>query len=213
MHSEDLGKLDYLQAWDLQEQLRAKRSKNEICDRLLLLEHNPVYTIGKRNADNDFLSSLEEIAKDGISIIKTNRGGKITYHGPGQVIGYFIFSLDSVFMNVKEFVYSVEEVCKRTLKDFGIKTERSGEYPGIWIGQNKIAAVGLHFSKGISQHGFALNVKPDLNHYRHIVPCGIHDRGVTSMAQILGEKTPDIPQVKAALTKHCQEVFYSSAGS
>lgn len=207
----DLGTLPYQAAWELQDDLRRARVAREIPDTFLLVEHPPVFTLGKRDASADFLTSPEVIAKHGIEIIKTNRGGKITYHGPGQIVGYFIFDLQSVHLSVKDFVCKVEEVCKRTLADFGVIGERDAEHPGVWIGKNKIAAVGLNFSQNVSQHGFALNVQPNLMHYVHIVPCGIQDRGITSLQQILGEKCPNLQEVKQSIARHVGEIFFSSA--
>ena len=209
----ELGELPYQRAWDLQNELRAQRVADHIPDTFLLVEHPAVFTMGKRDCSADFVTSPEIIQSQGIELIKTNRGGKITYHGPGQIVGYFIFDLNSVKLSVKDFVCKVEEVCKRALADFGIQAKRDPEHPGLWIGTNKIVAIGLNFSQNVSQHGFALNVSPNLMHYTHIIPCGIQDRGVTSMEQILAEKTPSLDEVKAKLVQHVGEVFFTSAQS
>lgn len=203
----DLGVLEYQKAWDLQEELRALRISNKIPDTFLLVEHPPVYTMGRRDSAEDFLSSEDEIRSDGIDIIKSNRGGRITYHGPRQIVGYFIFSLHSTKKGVKDFVCAVEEVCLRTLQHFGVEGRRDPEYPGLWIGQNKIAAVGLNFVQGVSQHGFSFNVDPDLLHYRHIVPCGIAERGITSLKMQLKENTPSEEEVKKEIIKQVRAVF------
>ena len=208
-----LGLMPYQAAWDLQISLRAERVAGKIPDTFLLVEHPPVFTMGKRDCSADFITTPEIIQAQGIELIKTNRGGKITYHGPGQIVGYFIFDLKSVHLSVKDFVCKVEEVCKQTLADFGIEASRDAKHPGLWIGTNKIAAVGLNFSQNVSQHGFALNVNPNLMHYAHIIPCGIQDRGVTSMQQILGEKTPSLEEVKAKILENVERVFFTSQQS
>lgn len=191
----DLGLIDYNEAWLIQERLRSEREKNVIPDTLLLLEHPPVFTLGKRDCPQDIISTPDEISKDGIEIIKTNRGGRVTYHGPGQLVGYFICSIDNV--GVKRFVYEIEDLLIRVLADYGIKGDRDAKHPGIFVGKNKIAAIGLHVSKGITQHGFALNVSTNLDHYRHIIPCGIKDRGITSLEVLLRRIVP-MDEVKRA---------------
>ncbi|MBI4211669.1 MAG: lipoyl(octanoyl) transferase LipB [Deltaproteobacteria bacterium] len=202
----DLGIITYQDAWDLQEKLRAERLAGEIPDTLLLLEHPPVFTLGRRPCETDLLVPREVLQDAGIEVIQSNRGGRITYHGPGQLVGYFIFSLDSVKKSVQEFVCAVEELCRLTIADFGVVGTRDQEHPGIWIGKNKIAAVGMHFSRGVSQHGFALNVNPNLMHYQYIIPCGIHDRGVASLESLLPE-SPSMNAVKERLQTHLREVF------
>ena len=206
MKFQDLCLIPYMKAWKLQEGLREKRIQNLIEDTVLLLEHPPVFTMGKRDTGEDFLSTSEMIAHDGIEVMKSNRGGRVTYHGPGQLVGYFICSLRSVHKSVAEFVVAVEEICKRTVEAYGIQATRDPDHPGIWVGNAKIAAVGLHFSRDVSLHGFALNVAPNLMHYRHIVPCGIHDCGVTSMEALLG-KVPEMQEVKTVVQKKAVELF------
>ena len=208
MECRDLGVLPYAQAWKLQDELREARIAGRTGDQLLFVEHPPVFTFGRRDCSEDLLVPAEVIAKEGIEIIKTNRGGRITYHGPGQIVGYFICSLDSVQMGVKEFVCAVEKLLIRTLADFEITATRDPEYPGVWVGRDKIAAIGLNFSHGVSQHGFALNVTPNFNHYQYIIPCGITDRGVTSMERVLG-KVPSPHAIKERLTVNQQTVFPS----
>lgn len=200
----DLGLISYTEAWGIQEELRARRERGDICDRLLLLEHPPVLTLGKRECEEDIVSSPEAIAADGIGIVKANRGGRITYHGPGQLVGYFIFDVADV--GVKRFVCLIEELLIQLLSDFGIQSHRDGEHPGVWVGRDKIAAIGLHVSRGITQHGFSLNVDPDLSHYRHIVPCGIRGRGVTSMKMLMGT-CPAMDAVRTTLKTKLDGLF------
>lgn len=187
---QNLGCMKYLEAWRLQEGLRERRIAGEIPDRFLIVEHPPVFTLGKRDCDGDFISSMEQIRADEIEIVKCDRGGRITYHGPGQMVGYFIFSIDSQGIGIKDFVRSVEDVCIGVLSDFEIHASRDAEHPGVWVGREKIAAVGLNVSRGVTLHGFALNVNCDLAPYRHIVACGIKDRDVTSMEKMLGCHVP-----------------------
>jgi lipoate-protein ligase B len=177
-----LGTVDYLKALDLQRELVEKRLRGEISDRLLLLEHPPVVTQGKRECSEDFLSTPEEIEARGIEIVRIDRGGRLTYHGPGQLIGYFICEVSGMG-GVRKFVGDIEEMIIAALKDYGIGAHRDAEYPGVWVGLDKVAAVGLHVSHGVTSHGFALNVDCDLTPYRHIVACGIRDRGVTTMRE------------------------------
>ncbi|MBI4126037.1 MAG: lipoyl(octanoyl) transferase LipB [Deltaproteobacteria bacterium] len=206
MNVRDIGLVPYRQAWQLQEELRTRRIAGEIGDQFLLVEHPPVYTLGKRDCDKDLLVPREMVAREGIEVVKTNRGGRVTYHGPGQMAGYFICSLDEQGISVPEFVRRVEELVIQVLADVGIDGERDPEYPGVWVGRDKIAAIGLNFSHRVSQHGFALNVSPNLDHYRFIIPCGITDRGVTSMEKILGRVVP-MAMVKERVMAHVHKLF------
>lgn len=194
----DLGIVSYREASEIQARLRGERIVDKIGDRLLLLEHPPVFTMGLKDCEGDFLSPAEEIAAEGIEVVKTNRGGRVTYHGPGQLVAYFICKLDSFGIGIKDFVRSIEEVCLRLLAGFGIEAVQDSNNPGLWVGIEKIVAIGLNVSRGVTQHGLALNVDPDLTAYRHIVACGLRDRGVTSMARILGS-APPMDEVKKCL--------------
>lgn len=198
--------MKYLEAWRLQEGIRKRRIAGEIPDRFLVVEHPPVFTLGKRDCDEDFISPPELIGADGIEIVKCDRGGRITYHGPGQMVGYFIFSIDSLGIGIKDFVRSVEDVCIGVLSDFEIHASRDAEHPGVWVGREKIAAVGLNVSRGVTEHGFALNVNCDLAPYRHIIACGMKDRGVTSMEKLLGRQVP-MPDVVAGALAHICRIF------
>ncbi len=178
---QDLGLIKYLEGWKLQDELRRQRIEGDISNRLLLLEHPPVFTMGRRDCSEDILSSSSAILADGIEIIKCNRGGRITYHAPGQLVGYFICSLTSLGMGIKEFVKRIEEIVIRTSLELGIKTCRNEKYPGVWIDGDKVAAIGLHVSHDVTEHGFALNFNCDLAPYEHIVACGIRDGGSTRL--------------------------------
>ncbi len=206
MEWQKLGEVSYRRAFDLQEGLRQRRIAGDIPDRLLLLEHPPVITLGRRDCDGDIISPPDVVDAAGIEVVKTNRGGRATYHGPGQVVGYFICSLEAMGIGIREFVRSVEEVCMLALGDFGVIAGRDPEHPGLWVGQNKIVAIGMNVSRGVTQHGFAMNVSCDLEHYRHIVACGINDRGVTSLERELGE-APPMEEVRGSLIRYAGQVL------
>lgn len=202
----DVGIKPYDQVLKLQEETRRKRVKGLVEDTVIFCEHEPVFTIGRRDSSADWISDLETIAGDGIAVVKTDRGGRITYHGPGQLVAYFIFNINELHLGVKVFVNRIEEVCLRTLKGFGIDALRDPEHPGLWVDNRKIVAIGFHIGEGVSMHGIALNIAPDLSHYKHIVPCGIVGRGVTSMKEIL-KRPVDSKDVITAMLGHIKNVF------
>jgi len=189
----DMGLMPYNEALRLQQALHSERIASNIPDTVVFCEHYPVYTIGRRDCSADWLSGPEEIAEDGVEIVKTDRGGRITYHGPGQLVAYFIFDINGRGIGVKDFVSRVEDACMATLAGLGVKTERDAGYPGLWANGKKIVAVGFQISRGVSMHGAAINVAPDMSHYRHIIPCGIKDRGVTS----INEQTEEFVRTEA----------------
>ena len=192
------GQVDYLAAWDRQKALVAERmNQPETPGRFLLLEHPPTYTLGRNGRVENLLLSEDELTKRGIAFYHVDRGGDITYHGPGQLVGYPILSLKRVYAQpglgmVQRYVTDLEEMVIRTLAKFGIDSQRFPGNRGVWVetanGLDKIAAVGVRIQKdGITSHGFALNVNPDLTYFDNIIPCGIRDHGVASMAQFLAE--------------------------
>jgi len=201
-----LGVVDYRQAMELQKKLVVRRITGEIGDHLLLLEHPPVITQGKRECAEDFISSPDTMMAQGIDFVRVDRGGRLTYHGPGQLIGYFICDVNAVG-GVKAFVGSIEEMLIAVCRDFGIDAVRDAECPGVWVGRDKIAAVGLHVMKNISSHGFALNVKCDLKPYRHIVACGLNDRGITTM-QMNFDGIIDMNDVINSVEAHSESKLY-----
>ena len=180
-----LGRVDYATALKLQQTLVELRKQGEIGDTLLLLEHTPVITLGRNAKRANVLASDEHLARTGVEVFECDRGGDVTYHGPGQLVGYPIFDLRGFTPRVGAvgFVRRLEEVLIRTCADFGIVTERVAGMTGVWTRQPeaKIAAIGVHISRGVTSHGFALNVTTDLNHFRLIVPCGISHKPVTSL--------------------------------
>lgn len=201
----DCGVLSYLSAFELQKKIRDCRIQKKIPDTFLFTSHPAVFTLGKRPCEEDFLSSRAMIQEENIQIIQSNRGGRITYHGPGQVVGYFIFDVRALKLSIPAFVRHVEEVLIQALDQCGLQGTRHPEYPGVWIGEKKIAALGLHFDRGISMHGFSINVNPNLKHYDHIVPCGIHQKKITS----LQEQGIDISEedLKKILISKVEKVF------
>jgi lipoyl(octanoyl) transferase len=177
-------------------------------EHLLLLEHPHVYTLGRNASAADVLASAEWLRQRGIEVVESDRGGQVTYHGPGQLVGYPILDLSPDRRDVRRYVRDLEEVLIRTLAGFGIAAEvRPGaSLIGVWAGGEKIAAIGVHLSRWITTHGFALNVAPDLSLYAGIVPCGLRREGITSMARLLGA-APPLAAVAARLAGHFGEVF------
>jgi lipoyl(octanoyl) transferase len=188
----NLGTLDYQSALDLQRDLVEQRKRGEIPDQLLLLEHPDVITLGVRNRSDrsHVLESDEALAAQGIALFETGRGGDVTYHGPGQLVGYPIVDLKPDRCDVHRYVRDLEEVLIRAVSDFGIDAGRIEGLTGIWVGRDKLAAIGVRISKWVTSHGFALNVGTDLSRFGLIVPCGIADKGVTSMERVLGRPVP-----------------------
>ena len=183
-----LGTVEYLRARALQDDLVNAVHAGESPDTLLLLEHPHVYTQGRLSRDEHLLAPEDELAAAGIPVYETDRGGQITYHGPGQLVGYPIINLRDWNGGPLKYVRTLEQVIVATLADFGIAAHTEEGLTGVWTAGGKIAAIGVKISRGIAFHGFAINVNTDLSYYRHIVPCGITARPVTSMAAELGEE-------------------------
>ena len=202
----DLGIVPYEEAMAWQRKLADLRRKDLVADQLLLLEHPPVYTMGRRDAGSDLLIEPETLKSNGMNVVKTDRGGRMTYHGPGQLVGYLIFKLHD---SVPGFVWKIEECLLRTLAKFQLDAERDPAHPGLWVGRSKIAALGLHIEKGISTHGFSLNVTCDLAPFTHIHPCGIKDRDVTSLEREIGW-SPSMREVKQSVLEEVARVFESN---
>ncbi|MBI3935095.1 MAG: lipoyl(octanoyl) transferase LipB [Acidobacteria bacterium] len=181
-----LGRVPYRDAWALQRQWTELRRRGEIPDRLLLLEHPPVITLGRNALREHLLSSPEVLAAEGIEVVETNRGGDVTFHGPGQLVGYPILDLSRIRKDVVWYVRTLEEGILRTLQELDLAAGRRAGMTGVWVGESKVAAIGIHISRWITSHGFALNVETDLGSFRHIVPCGIAAYPVTSLRELLG---------------------------
>jgi len=202
----DLGLMGYGQAYALQRRLHEARLKDAVPDTLLLLEHPPVITLGKGARAEHLLFSPEFYAQHGVEVCPTDRGGDVTCHLPGQLVGYPIFDLRAYGRDLHHFLRQIEEGLIRLLNEYGIQAGRMPGYTGVWVGNEKIAAIGIKVARWVSMHGFALNVNNDLSLFRLIVPCGIADRGVTSIKQRLGKPLP-MPEVKARATRQFEAVF------
>jgi lipoyl(octanoyl) transferase len=175
-------------------------------EQLLLLEHPHVFTLGRGADSRNVLADREQLESKSIEVHETGRGGDVTYHGPGQLVGYPIISLKPDRCDVHQYVRDLEEMLIRSIADFGITGTRVAGLTGVWVGEEKIAAIGVRIARWITSHGFALNVNTDLNYFQMIVPCGITDKGVTSVSRLLG-RTLDIQEVIGAVTHHFAEVF------
>lgn len=184
----DLGLIDYQKAWDLQHQLWLNRVKDEIPDIILILEHPHVITLGRRGNRSHLLVSEEYLEKIGISIFHVERGGDITYHGPGQIIAYPILNLRKYEYNLLRYIDQLEEVIIRVLKDFGIEGRKDSLNRGVWVKEEKIASLGLAIKYWVSYHGLALNYQTDLKYFDLIHPCGLEGKRMTSMAKLLGRE-------------------------
>jgi len=208
------GRLDYKSAWDWQKKLVAERDLTpELYDKLLLLEHPPTYTLGRHGSLENLLLDQATLDELGFTVHHVDRGGDITYHGPGQLVGYPILNLKRLYGagigRIRQYVNSLEDMLIQVLENYAIEGERFEGHRGVWVateqGMKKVAAIGIHVTaKGISSHGFALNVNPDLGHFSGIIPCGIQNFGVTSMTEILGtplQVTDVYPRVIHAFDK------------
>ena len=202
-----LGRIDYISAWEVQNRLAQHRREGRIPDTLLLLEHvPPVITLGRASHREHLLVAPEHLQLLGIQLVETDRGGDITYHGPGQLVGYPILDLRAHGRDVHLYLRRLEEALIGALLRFGVAAHRKEGLTGVWVGEEKIAAIGIKVSHWITMHGFALNVCPELSHFELIVPCGIHDKGVTSLHRLLGrDVTPQ--EVIPAVTSTFAQVF------
>jgi len=203
-----LGRVPYGEALSLQQRLVEDRRAGRVEDLLLLLEHPPVITVGvtRAAAASHVLATPGALAARGVELFETGRGGDVTYHGPGQIVGYPILDLKPDRCDVHRYVRDLEEVMIRTAGEFGAQAERVSGLTGAWVGADKLGAIGVRISRWITSHGFAFNVMTDLSHFDLIVPCGIRDRGVTSLAHLLGRPL-EIPEVERALARHFCSVF------
>lgn len=211
-----LGRVEYVDGLELQRQFQAARKADAVGDALLLLEHPPVLTLGRGADGSNILRSRAELERLGVGVFETDRGGDVTYHGPGQLVGYPLLHLEPGRQDVRRYVRSIEEVIVRTLADFSITATRIEKWPGVWVeqsrlgGPRKICALGVHLSRWYTRHGFALNVEPNLNHFELIVPCGISEAGVTSIAKELPGGAPSLAEVEERVIAHFGAVFESA---
>ena len=198
----DLGLSDYNDTWKLQKKLQSKRILGEIEDHLLLVEHPPVFTLGKNASKQHIINNSEDV-----SIIQTDRGGNITFHGPGQLVCYPILDLNHYKRSITWYMRELEQLIIDVLGEYDIKASRKKGLTGTWVKDKKIAALGVRISRWVTMHGFSLNINPDLNFYKNIIPCGIKEYGVTSMAKIMGNEVPSMDEVKTKMTKHLTKNF------
>jgi lipoyl(octanoyl) transferase len=203
-----LGLIGYQEALDLQRELVEQRKRGDIPDQLLLLEHPDVITLGvKTRSDRSHVLETEEaLAEKGVQLFETGRGGDVTYHGPGQLVGYPILDLKPDRCDVHRYVRDLEEVLIQTVAAFGIRAGRIEGLTGIWVDDEKLAAIGVRISRWVTSHGFALNVSTDLSRFGLIVPCGITGKGVTSMQRLLGQPVPMV-EVADATERAFRTVF------
>lgn len=203
-HIERIG---YTEAFALQQRLVAARGGDAVPDTLLLLEHDPVYTASRDVTFQNILAPPDVLKEAGIEVCRTDRGGDVTYHGPGQIVGYSIMDLKQQGRDLHAYIRSMEQMIIDTLADFGITADRNPQHPGVWVGHEKICAIGIAVKSGwITMHGFGLNVEPDMGHYRYIIACGIADKGVTSMRARLGASV-DMAAVRERLAHHYGRTF------
>lgn len=218
---QNLGTIDYQKGWDYQTQLfeaiiaqkiknRDETQPNPTANYLLLCQHSHVYTLGKSGSMNNLLISEEEMQEKNIGFYKINRGGDITYHGFGQIVGYPILDLDNFSTDIHWYMRSLEEVIIRSIADFGLQGERLEGFTGVWLdtknNPRKICAMGVKTSRWVTMHGFALNANTDLSFFDYIVPCGIKDKAVTSLEKELGEEIP-LKDLEESILKHFEQVF------
>ena len=220
---EDLGLKDFKETWDYQEQLfkaildtkiknRREDAGLETSNHFLFVEHPHVYTLGKSGDFSNLLLNEDQLKEKGATFYKINRGGDITYHGPGQIVGYPILDLDNFFTDIHKYLRFLEECIILTLADYGLETERSPGETGVWLDvgtpfARKICAMGVRASRWVTMHGFALNVNADLGYFDNIIPCGIRGKAVTSLNVGLGKEMVDEAEVKAKIIKHFKTLF------
>lgn len=204
----DLGSMAYEPAWELQRQVGRQVGLGQLPDVIMLVEHPPVYTLGRaaRGSHENLVWDAARREQEGITFVEVDRGGDVTYHGPGQLVGYPILDLNRHGRDLHHYLRDLEEALIRALAEFGIDAGRMPPHTGVWVGSEKVAAIGVKASKWITQHGFALNVDPDLDHFAGIIPCGIQDKGVTSMRKLLGVPLT-LDEVKPAVVRHLSEVL------
>ena len=203
-----LGRVPYDEAVALQLATRDALRQGEGPERFLLLEHPHVYTLGRNATSEDVLASPEWLRSRGVTVAECDRGGQVTYHGPGQLVGYPILNLSPDRRDIRRYVRDLQEVLIRTLADYGVAAEvREGQaFVGVWAGEEKIASIGVHLSRWITTHGFALNVATDLSYFAGIIPCGLREAGVTSILQRTGQM-PELAAVAASAAAHFGTVF------
>ena len=208
IHVRRLGLTSYAEGLEIQKELVEQRKAGQIPDQLLLLEHPPVITLGvkTRNKRSNIVAAAETLEAEGVEVFETGRGGDVTYHGPGQLVGYPILDLKPDRCDVHAYVRDIEEVMIRTAASFGVQAGRLPGLTGAWVGNEKLAAIGVRIAKWVTSHGFAFNVNTTLSHFDFIVPCGITDKGVTSLERLLGHPA-SMDEVMDTVESVFREVF------
>ncbi len=209
---ENRGRERFAATWARQLELHRARVAGSAPDTLILVEHEPVITLGRQGEESNLLVGDAELAARGFDLHRIERGGDITYHGPGQLVGYPIISLRERGMSVRAFVHGIEEALIGVAANFGISAARSSGFPGVWVGNDKLAAIGVAIRGGVSYHGFALNVSTDLTHFELIVPCGLEGKGVTSLSKLLGRHV-SLDEATAVAAVEMSAVFSRGAQS
>lgn len=210
MNVVDLRKRDYREVWDVQKIVHQKRVNREIDDTLILVEHNPVVTMGKSGKEKNLLFPPGLLKEKGVAYYRIERGGDVTYHGPGQLVGYPIFNIKEGLAGIKPFIEKMEEAIILILDDFGIKAEKREKMVGVWTATGKICSIGIAVKRWVSFHGFALNVNTDLTYFDLIVPCGLKNITMTSMQRIL-KRTVPLDEVKRSVIEKFCRVFKKEA--
>jgi lipoyl(octanoyl) transferase len=200
------GTSDYREMWDLQNRLHRSVVDNGSEQYLILTEHKPVITIGKSGSKNNLLANPEWLKKQGIEVIENDRGGDITFHGPGQIVGYPILNLAKFKKDIHWYLRAIEDVIIESLGELGLTAQRQEKLTGVWIENRKICAIGVKTSRWVTMHGFALNVLTNLDYFKMIIPCGINDKGVTSISYELGN-TIELNHVINILISNFQDIF------
>jgi len=198
----DLGRMDYQSAWDFQKEFHNKVLLGKEADTLFLVEHEPVYTLGKNANNNNLLKK----ANSNVKVFNVERGGDITYHGPGQLIGYPIINLNNYKKSISWYMRALEQVIISTLEQYDISSSRKDGMTGVWVQDDKICAMGVRLSRWVSMHGFALNIEPDMEYYDGMIPCGIQEFGITSLYELLKENI-DIYEVMNTTTQNFFKIF------
>lgn len=202
----DLGKRDYKEVWDMQRELHLKRVDGEIPDTLILVEHNPVVTIGKSGKSENIKMPVQMLKEKGIDLYHIERGGDVTFHGPGQLVGYPIFNIKQGLVGIKRFITMIEDVIIGVLADFDIKAEKRERLIGVWTEMGKICSIGIAVKRWVSFHGFALNVNTDLRYFDLINPCGFKDIKMVSMQEIIGQEV-SMELVKKSTVRNFKLIF------
>lgn len=202
----EMGLVEYGKAFRLQRTVAQARDAGDMSDALILLEHPPVITLGRRANRANVVAAEELLRTEGVAVYQSTRGGDVTYHGPGQIVGYPILKLRELRLGAAAYVHGLEAMLIDLLGGFGLEARRDPKYVGVWVGEEKVAAIGVAISAGVTMHGFALNVEPNLSHFRLINPCGITDRGVTSMARLLG-RSVTVEEVQPRLIESFARTF------